>query len=113
MVFLPSLPALTPGPPVILSPNGTRAVAVDGAQTVVLLFQITNDVPLVRDEVTLPNFTRYDGIPSSSFSYSKNGSELTIVISSVGIYEDEGNYSVLASNAAGSFESIVYLDVQS
>lgn len=96
-----------------MSLNGTRVVAVNGSSVAVLLFSITEDIPLVRDEDVFANFTRHDGMPSSSFSFSKNASELMFSISSVDIYEDEGNYTVFARNPAGSFQNTVYLDVQS
>ena len=101
------------GPPLILPDNNMpKVVAVDGSSAEVV-FRITEDIPLVDDRDVSPNFTRYDGILSSSFTFTKTGSELRFSISSVDIYEDEGNYTVFASNPAGSSESTVYLDVQS
>ncbi len=76
----------------------------------IVLFRITEDVPLVLDEAVM---ARYDGTSPPSFNFSKSGSELMFEISPVDIYEHEGNYSVSASNPAGSSQRIIYLDVQS
>ena len=101
------------GPPLILpDSNMPKVVAVNGFSAEVV-FRITEDIPLVDDRDISSSFTRYDGIPSSSLTFTKTGSELRLSISSVDIYEDEGNYTVFASNPAGSSESTVYLDVQS
>ncbi len=99
--------------PAINSPNGTRATAVDDSSVAMVLFTITEDVPLVRDEAVTRSFVRYDGASSNSFNFSKSGSELMFEIGPVDIYEHEGNYSVSASNPAGDFRTTVYLDVQS
>ena len=76
-----------------------------------LAFSITEGFPAVNDSDVIPSFVRYDG--NSSLPISFNYSLREFVISSVDIYRDEGNYTLLTSNSAGSSEYTVYLDVQS
>ena len=94
------------GAPTVRSLNGSRAVALDGSSSEILLFDITNDVP----QVLLQNIQgNHSGSPRTNFSQS----ELTFFLSDVDIYEDEGSYTVTASNPAGESEATVFLDVQS
>lgn len=79
--------------------------AVDGS-SVEIWFRVTEDIPLVREEDV-------HAIANGSFNFTKNGSELVFSISSVELYENEGNYTVFASNPAGHSQSTIFLDVQS
>lgn len=85
---------------------------VDGAAVINIPFQIVDAVPMVAEEDIHPNFTRYDG-SSASFNFSLQGDMLNFTIENADIFDHEGNYTVLASNAAGSSLGAVYLDMKS
>ena len=87
--------------PVVVA-NGTRAVNIT--------FRIDEAIPMVITKDILPNFTRYDGSPSS-FNFSAE--TLSFSIETADIYESEGNYTLMASNPAGTSTATVYLNVAS
>lgn len=89
----------------------SRITSLDGMLEQFIQFNITNDVPQVLEEDISPSFTRYDGMPPSSFNFSTE--TLSFHVSPVDIHQSEGNYTVSVSNPAGVSTSAVYLDVQS
>lgn len=91
--------------------NGSRVFVVDGSPSEVLVFFITEGIPAYLDGDIMPSFIRYDGNLSSSLNFSLP--ELTFFIGPVDMYEDEGNYTLCASNLGGFSQHTVYLDVQS
>ena len=96
----------------MILPEESTLVAVNGS-SVEIRFRITEDIPQVYEGDVSRNATSYDGEPLLSFNFTINGSELVFFVSSVDLYEDEGNYTVFASNPAGHTESTIFLDVQS
>ena len=91
--------------------NSARQVSQDGDLQAVILFSLTNDIPMVLPEDISPSFTRYDGHFSNQSNFTKEN--LMFFVSPVQIYEDEGYYNVTVRNPAGYSEASVYLDVQS
>ena len=91
--------------------NGTHTVAVHGSPSEDIIFSILGDMPAVLEGDIFPTFVRYDGVNSSSFSFIL--AELKFSITPVDIYQDEGNYTLSASNSLGASEHTVYFDVQS
>ena len=91
--------------------NGSTAFVLDGSVNQVLAFSITEGCPAINDSDVTPSYVRYDG--NSSLPIAFNYSLTVFLISSVDIYRDEGNYTLFASNSAGSSSYTIYLDVQS
>jgi hypothetical protein len=95
----------------ILPAHSDTQIAKDGDFQALVEFDLSNDVPPVLPEDIIPSFTRYDGVSAASFNFSKD--RVTFNVSPVQLCEDEGNYSVVVRNPAGSSTATVYLDVQS
>ena len=89
--------------------NGSTAFVLNGSVNQVLVFSLTEGI--LADSDIIPSFVRYDG--NSSLPIFFNYSLTEFLISSVDIYRDEGNYTLVASNSAGSSSYTIYLDVLS
>ena len=75
--------------------NGSTAFVLNGSVNQVLVFSLTEGIPADTDSDIIPSFVRYDG--NSSLPIFFNYSLTEFLISSVDIYRDEGNYTLLAS----------------
>lgn len=86
---------------------------LDEVSFISIPFQIVGAIPMVAEADIHPNFTRYDGT-SSFFNFSiYNQDTPTFSIENADIFEHEGNYTVSATNPAGSSLGTVYLDIKS
>ena len=93
-----------------MDPLQHPVVVINGTKAINIAFRIFEDVPMVIPDDILPFFTRYDR-DTSSFNFSVE--TLTFNIETADIYESEGNYTLMASNPAGTSTATVYLNITS